>query len=339
MPKPAMAIPRWPIFGVRSGPTHPDSAAKEKKGHRHQIDAEHARHADHHEQHRQVEREGREFAALREAGDPAVDRRAPADRVLLEVGEECAGRDLRHLDVAIRQHVEIVVEHLARDLLGLAVAALLHQPHRRLRHVVAHDQDDQRRHRAETQRHAPQHLVVHVGQEEDHDDADGHDLADGEHELPAVAHDLALALGHGFHDVGVAGRDVGAERDAEQEADHDEPGDVRHEGLRQRQHDEHHHRHQEHHAAPDLVGQPPAEQRADQGAALRAGRRKAQHQRIGIVLLLDEDQHEGDRIEVPGLDQDRGHHQPADLVALGAVVRDEVADRGFARGRLWHRHR
>ncbi|MFK4533161.1 hypothetical protein ABIA00_001344 [Bradyrhizobium ottawaense] len=271
----------------------------------------------------QIEREGRELARLGETGDPAVDRGAPADRILLEVGEERTRAGLRNNHILIRQHVEIVVEHLARDPLGLAIAPLLHQPHRRLRHVVAHQKDDQRRHRAEAERHAPQHLVLHVDQEEDHDDADGEDLADREHELPAVAHDLALALGHGFHDVGVAGRDVRAERDAKQEADHDEPGDVRHEGLRQRQHDEHHHRHQEHDAAADLVGQPAAQQRADQGPALRARRGKAQHQRRGIVLLLDEDQHEGDRIEVPGFDQDRGHHQPADLVALGTVVRDE----------------
>ncbi len=241
--------------------------------------------------------------------------------------------------VLVRQHGEIVVEHLARDLLGLAITPLLHQPHRRLRHVVAHDQDDQRRHRTEAERHAPQHLVLDVEQQEDHDDADGQHFADGEHELPAIAHHLALTLGHGFHDVGVAGRDIRAEGNAEQEADHDEPADAGHEGLRQRQHDEHHHRHQEHHAAADLVGQPAAEQRADQRAALRAGRGKAEHQRIGIVLLLDEDQHEGDRIEIPGLDQDRGHHQPADLVALGTVIRDEIADRGFARGRLWHSHR
>ena len=179
--------------------TDPAGQGREgKQRHRHQIDAEHARHADHHEQHRQIECEGRELAALRETGDPAVDRGAPADRVLPEVGDEGTCADLRHLHVLVRQHVEIVVEHLARDLLGLAVTSLLHQPHRRLRHVVTHDQDDQRRHRAETERHAPQHLVLHVDQQEDHDDTDRENFTDGEHELPAIAHDLALTLGHGL---------------------------------------------------------------------------------------------------------------------------------------------
>ena len=52
--------------------------------------------------------------------------------------------------------------------------------------------------------------------------------------------------------------------------------DAGHEGLRQREDDEHDHGGQEHHAPPDLVGQPAAEQRADQRPALRAGRGQAE---------------------------------------------------------------
>jgi hypothetical protein len=181
---------------------------------------------------------------------------------------------------------------------------------------------------------APDHLVIDVENEENRDHGERQHLADGEHELPAIAHHLELPLGHRFHDVSVAGRDVAAERHTEQEADDDQPGHVRNERLRQRKHDEQDHGRQEHHAAADLVGEPAADQCADHCAALRAGRGKAEHQRIGIVLLADEHEHEGDRIEIPGFDQDRGHHQPADAAALGTVILDEIADSVVDRGLL-----
>src|ERR1700751_2666303 len=40
----------------------------------------------------------------------------------------------------------------------------------------------------------------------------------------------------------------------------------------------------------------------------------------------DENQHERDRIEIPGLDKDRGHHQPTNPVPFRVVVRDQIAD-------------
>ena len=86
--------------------------------------------------------------------------------------------------------------------------------------------------------------------------------------------------------------------------DHDEPADAGHERLDDGEDDEHDHRRQEHHAAADLVGEPAADQRADQRASLRSRRGQAQQQRIGIILLANEDQDEGYGIEVPGFDQD-----------------------------------
>ena len=101
-------------------------------------------------------------------------------------------------------------------------------------------------------------------------------LAKGEHKLPPIAHDFALPAGHGLHDVGVAAGDIAAERNAEDEANHDQPRDVRHEGLREREDDEHPHRGQEDDSTAELIGQPSSEQRADDGAALRPGRGQPQ---------------------------------------------------------------
>jgi len=56
---------------------------------------------------------------------------------------------------------------------------------------VTHDEDHQRRRGAKRQRHAPDQLVIHVDGEKDGDDRQRQNLADGEHELPAVAHHVA----------------------------------------------------------------------------------------------------------------------------------------------------
>ena len=143
-----------------------------------------------------------------------------------------------------------------------------------------------------------------VGDDEDRDDRQRQNFADREHELPAIAHHFAFALRHQLHDVGVAVGDVAAERDAEKKPDHDEPADAGHECLDDGEDDEHDHRRQKHHSATDLVGKPAADQRADQRASLRSRRGQAQQQRIGIILLANEDQDEGYGIEVPGFDQD-----------------------------------
>src|ERR1700744_5075696 len=42
--------------------------------------------------------------------------------------------------------------------------------------------------------------------------------------------------------------------------------------------------------------------------------------------VADENQHERDRIEIPGLNEDRGHHQPTNPVPFRVVVRDQIAD-------------
>ena len=206
--------------------------------HGHEIGAENRRDPDHHEQHRQIEGESREFGALarsrrssrtawRASGlGPAGRRRGRRP------GEASAPRRPRRAACRAGRRTS------PGDLLGLAEAALADEPHGGLRQVVTHDEDHQRRHGAESERHAPHQFVVHVENEEHGDDRQRQNLADGEHELPAVAHHLAFALGHRFHDVGVAGRDVAAERNAEEEADDGEHCDARDERLAQRQHDE-----------------------------------------------------------------------------------------------------
>src|ERR1700690_3878670 len=55
-----------------------------------------------------------------------------------------------------------------------------------------------------------------------------------------------------------------------------------------------------------------------------------------MKLLFDEHQHKGDRIQIPGLHQDGGHHEPTDPGAFWIVARDEVTDRGI-HGRLMSR--
>ena len=151
-------------------------------------------------------------------------------------------------------------------------------------------------------------------------------LAHREHELPPIAHDLALPAGHGLHDVGVAAGDIAAERNAQDQADDDQRREVWHEGLRQREDDEHPHRGQKDDTTAEPVGQPSAEQRADDGATLRSGRGQTQERWRGMEGVADEDQHERDRIEIPGLDKDRGHHQPADPPPFRVIVADQIAD-------------
>ena len=126
---------------------------------------------------------------------------------------------------------------------------------------------------------------------------------------------------------------------AEEEAHHDQPRDARHERLQDRERDEQDHRRQKHHPPADLVGQPASEHRADQGAALRAGSREPQQQRVGIILLLDENEHERDGIEVPGLHQNGSHHQPTDAIAGGVVSRNEMSDGAVDRRLVGSRHR
>ena len=135
-------------------------------------------------------------------------------------------------------------------------------------------------------------------------------------------------LRHRLHDVGVAVGDVAAERDAEDEAHHHQPADVRHERLRQREDDEHDH------GGRGTSRAARSCRRASRRAARRSSRRPAcppppapAAAASGWKMLVDEDQHEGDRVEVPRLDQDRGHHQPADAVAFRIVFANEVAGR------------
>jgi hypothetical protein len=114
-----------------------------------EIGAEDRRHADHHEQHRQIEGEGREFGALGEAGDPAVERGTPADRILPDVGQEGGRAGLHNLDIQAGSVSSESPYIFFGDLLGLAEAALANEPHRRFRQVVTHDEDHQRRYGAD----------------------------------------------------------------------------------------------------------------------------------------------------------------------------------------------
>jgi hypothetical protein len=194
--------------------------------------------------------------------------------------------------------------YIPGDLLGLAQAALTDEPHGGLGQVVTHDEDHQRRHGAESERYAPHQFVIHVENEEDRDDRERQNFAHGEHELPAVAHHLAFAFGHRVHDVGVASRDVAAERNAEEETDDGEHCDARDERLAHRQDDEENHGCEEHETPTDPVGQPAADEGADHRPTLRPGAHEAEQQRVRMILVADEDEDEGDAVEVPGLDQD-----------------------------------
>jgi hypothetical protein len=201
---------------------------------------------------------------------------------------------------------------------------------------VAKDEDDEGGHGAEPEGYSPHPLVVEIENQEHGDDCQRQHLADGEHELPAVAHYLALAFGHRIHDVGVAGRDIAAERHAKEETQHRKGRDAGHEGLRQRQHDEHDHRRQEHEPAADPVGQPSAKQRPNHCPALRSRGRQAEQKRIGMILVADENEDERDAVQVPRLDQDRSHHEPPGAIALRAVVCDQMTNGGVHRGFLRH---
>ncbi len=194
MPKPAMEMPRCPDPWRQQRADPARGRGDHVEPHGHEIGAENRRDADHHEQHGQIEGEGREFAALGEAGDPAVERGPPADRVLPDVGQEGGGARLRNLDVPIGQHVERVAVHFSRDFLSLMETALSNEPHGGLWQVMAENEDHQRRHGAEPERQAPDQFVIHVDGEENGDDRERQNLADGEHELPAVAHHVAAAL-------------------------------------------------------------------------------------------------------------------------------------------------
>ena len=147
--------------------------------------------------------------------------------------------------------------------------------------------------------------MIDIHQQEDCNHAQRQHFADGEHELPAIAHHLALTLGHRIHDVGVAVGNVRAERHAEDEAHNDQHFNALHEGLCEGDNDEHDHRGQEHHATTDFVGQPATGNCTKQRATLGRGCGEAEQQRIGVVLGLDEHQHEGDGVQIPGFHQDR----------------------------------
>ena len=142
-PKPAMPMPRWPIFGVSSGPTQPDTAAKREQRHGDEVVAEQRGDADHREQHRQIEREGREFAA------PGRSRRSSHRAWRASGSGPCADRRGRPPVAAFGTTTSwsgsmsrLSLYICCATCLGLAEAALLHQPHRGLRHVMAHEQDD-----------------------------------------------------------------------------------------------------------------------------------------------------------------------------------------------------
>ena len=185
--------------------------------------------------------------------------------------------------------------------------------------------------RADAEGHPPDQVLRQFQHEEEGDDRERQHLADREHQLPAIAHHLALAGGHEFHDVGEAVRDVAAERDAEHEADQDEHQHRRRERLQQGEHHEHDHRGQEDRAPSDAVGKPAADERADDGAALRRGAGEAEHERGRVEDLTQEDEHEGDRVEVPRLDQHGGDHQPAGAPPARTVIRDQMFDRAVDR--------
>lgn len=264
-----------------------------------------------HEDDGQVEAKGCELGTLHGVRDPREDR----DSALRAVGpddlEEVAHLGLRQVDVFVRQHVERVVEQLEARLLCLDELAALQQRERSLWQVEAAEQQDECRNRTECEGHAPEYRVIHAGDVHDRDDDDREDLAETEHELPAGAHDLALALRHRLHDVGVAVRDVAAERNTDQRAHDDEPRDVRNEGLGERQDDEEHHRENEDAFTAEAVGNVSADQRTDECTTLHARGNEAEFGGVRGEVGLDEDHHERDRVKIPRLNEDRGNHHPA----------------------------
>jgi hypothetical protein len=158
----------------------------------------------------------------------------------------------------------------------LAEVTAANEPHDRLGQVVPEVKDDRRRQRAEAQRHAPHQVARQLRNDEDRNDPDGQNLADREHELPAVAHHLALAARHGLHDVGVSAGDVASQGNAEDKPHDDQPHHVRHEGLRQREDHEHAHGREEDDTPTELVGEPAADDCADEGTALGSRRGQAE---------------------------------------------------------------
>jgi hypothetical protein len=280
------------------------------------------------EDHRQVEGEGGELRSLHRVGYPREDTGPPAYGVLADAGEEVAGTRALHREVLVGQHRQIVVEHLLRDCLGLPELAALDEPQRGVGHVQTADEQDERGHRAQTETDAPQQAVVHAAEIHHGDDGDGGDLTEAEHALPAVAHHLPLALGHRLHDVRVAGGDVAAQREPQQEPDDHQLPHARREGLGQREDHEEHHRGDEDLPPPEPVGEPAAEHGAEERPQLYGGRGEAEHRRAGVEVLLDEEQEEGDRVQIPCLDEDRRDHQPAGAAAgVGAVLGQDVSGR------------
>jgi hypothetical protein len=284
-----------------------------------------------HQDHREVEPEGGELGPLAGVRDPTEDRGPLLDRVGEHDLDEVADLGPLELDVLVGQHLERVVEQLPGDLLGLAELPTVQQRQRRLGQVEPVEQEHQGGDRAQGQADPPEDSVTHSGQIHEGDDDDCEDLAEAEHELPPRTHLLAGTLRHRLHDVGVAVGDVAAERDPDKEPDDDQIPDVLREALREREDDEQDHRQDEHPLASEPVGHHPAEQRADERTALHRGGRQPELRGGRVVLVLDEDQQERDRIEVPRLDEDRGDHHPAATAARHGAGFVEQPDSGLVR--------
>ncbi|EDK55325.1 hypothetical protein BMAFMH_E0353 [Burkholderia mallei FMH] len=228
---------------------------------------------------------------------------------------------------------------LAQDARGVAQLALIRGPQRRFVHVAAAYRDDrERRHRAEDQRRAPQPARVLGGQREiqpEHDQ-EAHGRRRVPHRAPRGEPRRLVAAPAEFRELGQE-RHRDRQIDADAEPHHEARGDqhlyVRRESGHDRGDDEAEHVGHEHAVAADLVGEPAAEQAAEDRAdhdrrADEPAQRRRQAELAGHVLDAVRQRGQIVRIEEHAAEREQDDH--ARVVRARARCVDEA--RNVARG-------
>src|ERR1035437_6924856 len=142
----------------------------------------------------QVEGPRRELCALAGIGDPSEDRSSPLDRVRPDDLEEVTSLRLLDLHVLVGEHVKRVIEKPQGDLFGFHEPATLDEGERGLRQVESREQKRDGGDGAHGESDPPENALTHASGVHGGDNEDADDLAEAEHELPAAAHNLPLAL-------------------------------------------------------------------------------------------------------------------------------------------------
>jgi hypothetical protein len=156
---------------------------------------------------------------------------------------------------------------LGEDLVGLLDAAGPGQPARRLGGAHPQQHDDQPRQGSAGQHPAP--AAVYLEEELPHDV--GRSSADEPHADVGAEQLPPPAARDELREQRRRDRVVGADGDADQQAQHDEPIDVAHERLGDGARDERDEIDREEQVSPELVGEPPAEEGAEEDADERRG--------------------------------------------------------------------